>query len=340
MCTIQGYTRTHSDTHVNHSTHIHGPGIHSHTSGSELAYTHTHTCVAVCGEGRYRDFANLPATTFAEIYHSKDCCHGGVGHSATSLADCQEACLADTTCRYLSFSATSTPNCRLCSACNPAGSPTYASYERIAPCATCSDSSYASTVGGPLLCTSSPGFLAQFYNYSQTLDYGSSAVFDVYAIEKTTPEEAHWRMWGTHSCAQMQDQYHSCTDTTSSRNSVDLHVIVMAKCPVTCSTARNSAPLYEYPALSLDYASAADWPAAPSGSPPLAARWTGFVHVNSSGQYTFRVEFSGAADEQVHLWINHAAATLNQVAAGQKETAATIFAAGFHALTLHYVNGG
>ena len=147
-------------------------------------------------------------------------------------------------------------------------------------------------------------------------------------------------MWGTHSCAQMQDQYHSCTDTASSRNSVDLHVIVMAKCPVTCSSARNSAPLYEYPALSLDYASAADWPAAPSGSHPLAARWTGFVHVNSAGQYTFRVEFSGDADEQVHLWINHEAATLNQVAAGQKETAATIFAAGFHALTLHYVNGG
>ena len=44
--------------------------------------------------------------------------------------------------------------------------------------------------------------------------------------------EAAWRMWGTHTCTQMQDNWGVCTN----KNDVN-HATVMRSCPATCSCA-------------------------------------------------------------------------------------------------------
>ena len=75
-----------------------------------------------------------------ELLHSgADCCRAGGGASLVrsgggyaSLAACQESCAAEASCRFLSYGA-STAECVLCSACDSAAAPGYASYRRIEP---------------------------------------------------------------------------------------------------------------------------------------------------------------------------------------------------------------
>jgi len=48
--------------------------------------------------------------------------------------------------------------------------------------------------------------------------------------------EAAWRMWGTHTCQQMQKNWQVCTTETDPN-----HATVMRHCPAACSDARNEA---------------------------------------------------------------------------------------------------
>ena len=51
--------------------------------------------------------------------------------------------------------------------------------------------------------------------------------------------ESAWRMWGLHSCQQMQDGWQVCTDDTDPN-----HATVMANCPYTCAIARGDVTNY------------------------------------------------------------------------------------------------
>ena len=57
------------------------------------------------------------------------------------------------------------------------------------------------------------------------------------AVNSMSSAEAEWRMWGTHSCQQMQDGWQVCT-TEGDVN----HGTVMANCPYTCGIARGDPP--------------------------------------------------------------------------------------------------
>ena len=144
-----------------------------------------------------------------------------------------------------------------------------------------------------MLCTSSPGFLGQYYNFSDEVDYSNFEAFDSHFLNETTPDEAVFQMWGTHSCAQMQDQYGSCTDAAEAN-----HKIVMHNCPITCANARNDVPMFESPALVLAYASSSHFPV--SANAAFSARWTGYLHIDNAGVYVFKVQANKAA----WLWID------------------------------------